>query len=41
MPKSLLVLTLLSSLALVGCETVKGMGRDLQNAGHAIDRAVN
>lgn len=29
------------SLALVGCNTVKGMGQDVQKAGTAIERAAD
>lgn len=28
-------------LALAACETTKGIGRDVQNAGEAMDRAIN
>jgi predicted small secreted protein len=31
---------LLTALALVGCNTVKGMGQDLQKAGEKIEDAV-
>ncbi|MEM9578648.1 MAG: entericidin A/B family lipoprotein [Pseudomonadota bacterium] len=27
-------------LALAACETTKGLGRDVQNAGEALDRAI-
>ncbi len=29
------------SFTLTACETIKGAGRDLQNAGQAIDNAVS
>lgn len=28
-------------LALAACETTKGLGRDVQNAGQAMDDAIN
>ena len=28
-------------LALAACETTKGIGRDVQNAGEAMERAIN
>ncbi|MGY3439273.1 MULTISPECIES: entericidin A/B family lipoprotein [unclassified Marinovum] len=31
---------LLAVLALAGCETVKGAGRDMQSAGRVVERAV-
>lgn len=31
----------LLALALGGCETAKGVGRDLQSVGHAIEKAVH
>ncbi len=37
---TLLTLVLLS-IGLTACETIKGVGRDLQNAGQAIDNAVS
>jgi len=30
----------LACLALAACETVQGAGRDLQNAGRAVEKAV-
>jgi predicted small secreted protein len=38
--KKLAVLVLLAAL-LGGCETVKGVGRDIENAGEAIDDALD
>lgn len=40
--KKILVLALLltATVALSACETVKGAGRDLQNAGQALDEAI-
>ena len=40
--KQFLAVTVLMALAatLMGCETVKGMGRDLQKAGQAIEGAA-
>lgn len=35
-----LALLLSAVLALSACETTKGLGRDLQNAGQALDDAV-
>jgi predicted small secreted protein len=35
------VLVVLAALALTGCETVKGAGRDIQAGGRAIERAVD
>jgi entericidin B len=41
MRKLITVLLLLASLAvLTGCETLKGAGRDIQNAGEALEEAV-
>ena len=42
MKKVIIVLLALSvlSFSLAACETIKGMGRDLQNAGQAIDNAI-
>ena len=31
---------LLVVLALAGCETVKGAGRDMQSAGRVVERAI-
>ena len=36
---AMFVLILLLALT-AGCETIKGLGRDIQNAGEAIDDAV-
>lgn len=40
--KKIIVIALLltASVALSACETVKGAGRDLQNAGNALDEAL-
>ncbi len=35
-----LAILLTTVLALAACETTKGMGRDLQNAGQAMDEAI-
>lgn len=35
------VLGLLSLLAFTGCETMEGMGEDMQNAGEEIDEAAD
>lgn len=35
-----LAILLTAVLALAACETTKGMGRDLQNAGQALDEAI-
>lgn len=35
-----IIIGLVAMLALAGCETIKGAGRDLQNAGNAVDEAV-
>lgn len=35
-----LAILLTAVLALAACETTKGMGRDLQNAGQAMDEAI-
>jgi len=37
---SLVLFFLVLSVVLVGCETVKGAGKDIENAGEAIQRAV-
>jgi len=37
----LLALGLAIILALSACETVKGVGRDIENAGEALDEAVD
>lgn len=36
-----LSLILAASLFLASCETIKGVGRDIENAGEAIDDAVD
>ena len=36
----LITLGLIACLALTACETIKGAGRDLQNTGEALDKAV-
>lgn len=36
----ILAAILLSSFALTACETTKGLGRDITNAGEAIDRKI-
>ena len=36
----LTILGLIACLALTACETIKGAGRDLQNTGEALDKAV-
>ncbi|MGC3938674.1 entericidin A/B family lipoprotein [Roseobacter sp. EG26] len=35
-----LALALTTILALAACETTKGVGRDVQNAGQALDDAI-
>ena len=34
----LLVMTVVFVFALSGCETMKGLGKDMQNAGKALER---
>jgi len=34
------MIAVLACLALAACETVQGAGRDLQNAGRAVEKAV-
>lgn len=34
------ILVLIAGLGLAACETVKGAGRDIQNAGQALDQAI-
>lgn len=41
MKKIFLVLCLVGSFGLNGCETLKGAGQDLQNAGQALEKAVD
>ena len=36
----IMIFSLLAALALSGCNTVEGMGRDLKQGGQAIERAV-
>ena len=36
-----MILGLLSLMLVSGCETIKGAGRDLQNAGEALDDALD
>jgi predicted small secreted protein len=38
LPMQKLTIALVSLLALTACETTKGIGRDVQNAGEALDR---
>jgi predicted small secreted protein len=42
-PTSIIVATLLAigCLCLSSCNTVKGAGRDVQSAGHAVERAAS
>jgi len=40
-PMKHLALMLAACLVLASCETIKGVGRDLQNAGEAIDDALD
>jgi predicted small secreted protein len=40
MQKLITVLVLLSTLILMGCNTVKGVGQDLQKAGEKIEDAA-
>ncbi|MFN9726683.1 entericidin A/B family lipoprotein [Acidovorax sp.] len=41
MNKSIAFITLALAFALAGCNTVKGVGQDVQRAGGAIERAAN
>ncbi len=42
MKKVLYMLTVIASLAVfAGCETVKGVGKDVQKAGGAIEKAAD
>jgi predicted small secreted protein len=42
MKKVVYMLTLIASLAVfTGCETIKGMGKDVQKAGDAIEKAAD
>ena len=36
----IMIFPLLAALALSGCNTVEGMGKDLKQGGEAIERAV-
>ncbi|MCZ2105646.1 MAG: entericidin A/B family lipoprotein [Comamonadaceae bacterium] len=40
MHKATLLLTLALAALLAGCNTVKGVGQDIQKAGNAIERAA-
>ncbi|AVS91867.1 entericidin [Paracidovorax avenae] len=40
MKRTLTFLVLTLAVALAGCNTVKGMGQDVQRAGNAIERAA-
>ncbi len=40
MRRLLALLLLLAVIALSGCETIKGMGRDIQHAGEALEDSV-
>jgi predicted small secreted protein len=37
----MLLLVLSLSVGVVGCETIKGAGKDIEKAGEAIQRAAN
>ena len=39
--KSLLLLSLLSVLGLMGCNTMRGMGEDVSAAGGAVERSAD
>lgn len=41
MSKYFLILIVLFSFALVGCETMAGAGRDLEKAGEAVQKAAD
>ena len=41
MSKIAIAIALVSSVLLAGCNTVKGVGQDVQRAGGAIERAAN
>ena len=41
MKKTATLIVLALSFVLAGCNTVKGMGQDVQRAGGAIERAAN
>ncbi|OYX61378.1 MAG: hypothetical protein B7Y89_13165 [Novosphingobium sp. 32-60-15] len=38
--KIILILTLGSAVALAGCNTVKGLGRDIESVGKAGEKAI-
>lgn len=40
MKKILLTLTLLSAIALTGCNTTEGFGRDMERAGESVQDAA-
>ena len=40
MKKIAIFIALLTTLALAGCNTVKGVGQDVQRAGGALERAA-
>ncbi|MDT8329124.1 MAG: entericidin A/B family lipoprotein [Roseovarius sp.] len=37
----IMTLCLIAVLGLAGCETIQGAGRDIQNAGQTLEKAVN
>ncbi|SLN63774.1 Entericidin EcnA/B family protein [Roseovarius gaetbuli] len=37
----MIALGLIAVLGLAGCETIQGAGRDIQNAGQTLEKAVN
>lgn len=39
--KRLLALLMVSALMISGCNTVRGLGQDVEKAGEAIQKAVN
>ena len=41
MKRVLTVLLLVACLMLTGCNTMKGLGKDIKNAGEAIEEAAN
>ena len=41
MKRLLLVVTLMASFGVAGCETVSGVGKDLQKASDAVQRAAD
>lgn len=38
---ALLMILVISSVYLVGCETTKGVGRDIENAGEELEDSVD